>query len=84
MKEIQSKSVPKLHLGLDQEPMARSTPMSIQNIKTTGLDDKDAEQGTTPKPEYQTLRRYAKTLRLTSDQLVCALDPTCLEYCWPI
>ncbi|KAF9128449.1 hypothetical protein BGW39_005043 [Mortierella sp. 14UC] len=64
-----SKPVPELYLGIDKEPMTRSTSMPIQHSKTAGLDDKDTEQAATSEPEFRSLKRYAKTLRLTSDQL---------------
>ncbi|KAK3844758.1 MAG: Lipin/Ned1/Smp2-domain-containing protein [Linnemannia gamsii] len=68
-KETKPKSGPQLHLGPDKEPMTRSTSMPIQNSNAAGLDDKDTDQAATPEPEYRSMKRYAKTLRLTSDQL---------------
>ncbi|KAF9903035.1 hypothetical protein EC991_004286 [Linnemannia zychae] len=68
-KETKSTTVPEPHLELDQEPMTRSTSMPIQHSKTVDLDDKDTEQVAIPEPEHRSMKRYAKTLRLTSDQL---------------
>ncbi|KAG0277080.1 hypothetical protein BGZ95_006539 [Linnemannia exigua] len=69
LKETNPKSEPQLHIGPDNEPMTRSTSMPLQHSKAAGLDDKDSEQAATPEPEHRSMKRYAKTLRLTSDQL---------------
>ncbi|KAG0202252.1 hypothetical protein BGX33_009808 [Mortierella sp. NVP41] len=58
-----------LDLGPDKEPMIRSTSVPVQHNKTTNLDKKTAKQAPYLEPEPRSTKRYAKTLRLTSDQL---------------
>ncbi|KAF9932652.1 hypothetical protein FBU30_007649 [Linnemannia zychae] len=62
-KEAKPKSVPENRLRPDNEPMARSTSMPIQHTKP---DDKESSHVAARAVNQ---KRYAKTLRLTSDQL---------------
>lgn len=71
--EAKPKSETEMHLNIDKEPMTRSTSMPIQRSKSVGSDNSATDQAHTPEPNNQATKRYAKTLRLTSDQLVCAL-----------
>ncbi|KAH7036842.1 Lipin/Ned1/Smp2-domain-containing protein [Linnemannia elongata] len=43
--------------------------MPIQRSKSVGSDNSATDQAHTPEPNNQATKRYAKTLRLTSDQL---------------
>ncbi|KAF8946656.1 hypothetical protein BGZ47_011728 [Haplosporangium gracile] len=58
-----------VHLDIDKESMTRSTSMPIQRSKSVGSDNSATEQVATAEPEHRATKRYAKTLRLTSDQL---------------
>ncbi|KAF9152389.1 hypothetical protein BG015_005324 [Linnemannia schmuckeri] len=58
-----------VHLDIDKEPMTWSTSMPIQRSKSVGSDNSAAEQVPPPEREHWATKRYAKTLRLTSDQL---------------
>ncbi|KAG9070222.1 hypothetical protein KI688_009556 [Linnemannia hyalina] len=67
--EAKPTSGTELHLDADKEPMIRSTSMPIQRSKSVGSENSTADQATTLEPKHQATKRYAKTLRLTSDQL---------------
>ncbi|KAF9285691.1 hypothetical protein BGZ88_009445 [Linnemannia elongata] len=67
--EAKPKSETEMHLNIDKEPMTRSTSMPIQRSKSVGSDNSATDQAHTPEPNNQATKRYAKTLRLTSDQL---------------
>ncbi|KAK3835771.1 MAG: Lipin/Ned1/Smp2-domain-containing protein [Linnemannia elongata] len=43
--------------------------MPIQRSKSLGSENSATDQAPTPEPKHQATKRYAKTLRLTSDQL---------------
>ncbi|KAF9542285.1 hypothetical protein EC957_002169 [Mortierella hygrophila] len=58
-----------LHLDADNESMIRSTSMPIQRSKSVGSENSTADQAPALEPKHQATKRYAKTLRLTSDQL---------------
>ena len=62
-----------MHLDIDKEPMTRSTSLPMQRSKSEGSENNATDQAPTSEPKHEATKRYAKTLRLTSDQLVCAL-----------
>lgn len=62
-----------MHMDIDKEPMMRSTSVPMQRSKSIGSESDATDQASTPDIEHGATKRYAKTLRLTSDQLVCAL-----------
>ncbi|KAG0287403.1 hypothetical protein BGZ96_008659 [Linnemannia gamsii] len=67
--ETKLKSGTEVYLDIDKEPIVRSTSMPMQRSKSSGSESNATEQAPTPEPEHRATKRYAKTLRLTSDQL---------------